>query len=171
MSSATVREQVFPTISQLRQLPVHLAMTIPAEWEDRNGHVNVQFYQVLYELGGWEVLGEVGITEDWFKRNRYSMFDLEHHVHYRSELNVGDKVSTYGRVLACSDRCFHGMYFIVNETRDRLAATLEYVTAGVDMQSRRIAAFPDQLAQALEAQLKKHRELDWAAPACGLMRP
>jgi acyl-CoA thioester hydrolase len=164
-------KKTFPSVSQLRQLPVHLAMTIPAEWEDRNGHVNVQFYQALYELGGWEVLGEVGIDEDWLTRNHYSMFDLEHHLHYRSELNVGDEVSTYGRVLAHSDRRFHGMYFIVNETRGRLAATLEYVTAGVDMRARRTAAFPDRLVQALETQLEEHRKLDWAAPVCGLMSP
>jgi len=42
----------FPGLDQIRELPVQLKMAIPPEWEDRNGHVNVQFYLALYELGG-----------------------------------------------------------------------------------------------------------------------
>jgi hypothetical protein len=49
----------FPGLDQIRELPVQLTMTIPPEWEDRNGHVNVQVYLALYELGGWVVLEEV----------------------------------------------------------------------------------------------------------------
>ena len=171
MPSATVREKSFPSVSQLEELPVQLTMTIPPEWEDRNGHVNVQFYLALYELGGWEILAEAGIDEAWFNQNRYSMFDLENHLCYRAELVVGEQVTAYGRILGRSDRRFHGMYFIVSDTRGRLAATLEYVTAGVDMATRRIEPFPDELKHALDRQLGKHGKLGWAAPACGMMAP
>jgi acyl-CoA thioester hydrolase len=63
------------------------------------------------------------------------------------------------------------MYFIVNETSGRLAATLEYITASVDLRTRRIAAFPEELAAGLDALLEKHRGLGWAAPVCGSMKP
>ena len=115
----------FPGLDQIRELRVQLEMAIPPEWEDRNGHVNVQFYLALFELGGWVVLDEVGIGEAWFQSQQFSQFDLEHHLYYRAEIRVGDEVSAYNRVLARSGKCFHGMYFIVNETRSRLAATLE----------------------------------------------
>ena len=161
----------FPGLDQIRELPVQLTMTIPPEWEDRNGHVNVQFYLALYELGGWVVLEEVGIHEEWFQQRQVSQFDLEHHLNYRAELAVGDEVRTYSRVLGRSDKCFHGMYFIVNETRGRLAATLEYVTVSVNLQTRRITTFPEELANGLDVLLEKHQGLAWVAPVCGLMKP
>jgi acyl-CoA thioester hydrolase len=161
----------FPGLDQIQELPVQLTLTIPPEWEDRNGHVNVQFYLALYELGGWVVLEEVGIHEEWFQQRQVSQFDLEHHLNFRAELAVGDEVRTYSRVLGRSDKCFHGMYFIVNETSGRLAATLEYITASVDLRTRRIAAFPEELAAGLDALLEKHRGLGWAAPVCGSMKP
>ena len=161
----------FPGLNQLRELPVQLEMAIPPEWEDRNGHVNVQFYLALFELGGWVVLDEAGLGEAWFQSHQFSQFDLEHHLNYRAEIMVGDEVSAYNRVLGRSDKCFHGMYFIVNETRSRLAATLEYITAGVDMRTRRIAPFPEELASGLDVLLEKHQGLSWKAPVCGLMNP
>ncbi len=162
---------IYPKIEQIRELPVQLNMVIPREWEDRNGHVNVQFYLALYELGGWAVLEEIGIDEDWFSRHQVSQFDLEHHLNYRAELKVGDRVSTYSRVLGRSDKRFHGMYFIVNDTSNSLAATLEYITAAVDMNTRRMAPFLDELSRGLDRLIRKHRALGWAAPVCGTMNP
>jgi len=162
---------VYPKIEQLRELPLQLSTEIPPEWEDRNGHVNVQFYLTLYEMGGWVVLEEIGVDEDWFIRNHSSQFDLEHHLNYRAELKVGDRVSTYSRVLGRSEKRFHGMYFIVNETSGRLAATLEYITASVDMKTRRTAPFQAELATGLDRLVEKHAGLSWPTPVCGTMKP
>jgi len=162
--------QSFPEPGQLAGLPVQFAGVIPPEWEDRNGHVNVQYYVTLYELGGWAIFDEADIDEDWFERRDIGVFDLEHHIRYRSELLTGDEVITYNRVLSRNEKSFHGMYFIVNQTRNRLAATLEYVSACVDMRTRRMAPFPQPLAGVLDRLLEKHRQLGWTAPVCGLMK-
>jgi len=160
-----------PGVSQLQDLPVQLTMAIPREWEDRNGHVNVQFYVALYELGSWTVLENEGIDEAWFTQRDLSVFDLEHHLNYLAEVFVGDEVRTYNRLLGRSEKCFHGMYFIVNESSGRLAATLEYITACVDMKSRRIAPFHGDLAGKLDELLEDHRQLAWVTPVCGTMKP
>jgi acyl-CoA thioester hydrolase len=163
-------QKVYPTPGQLEELSVQLSMAIPSEWEDRNGHVNVQYYVALYELGGWVILEEEGIDENWFQQRDISVFDLEHHLQYRAEVLAGDEVVAYNRMLSRNEKAFHGMYFIVNKTRDRLAATLEYVSACVDMSTRRIAPFPGELARVLDTLLEKHRQISWTAPECGLMK-
>ena len=165
----TDQKNIFPAPGQIRQLPVNLQTTIPKEWEDRNGHVNVQFYQALYEMGGWMVLDQLGFDEDWFTVNGTSQFDLEHHLYYRAELRAGDAVSAYSRVLGRSEKRFHGMYFIVNDSRDVLAATLEYVAANVDMRTRRISGFPEEVAKGLDSLLEQHQRLAWPSPVCGTM--
>ena len=160
----------FPDVAQVRQLPAHLVMAIPPEWEDHNGHVNVQYYLGLYELGGYEVLAEVGIDIAVLETLGCGMFDLEHHIHFRSEVLVGQQVSSYNRILQASEKRFHGMYFIINDTLDRLACTIEYVTAGVDLRERRTAPFPDSVYQGVLRQLERHERLDWDAPVCGSMQ-
>jgi acyl-CoA thioester hydrolase len=161
----------FPILEQLRELPVQLDYLIPPEWEDRNGHVNVQFYLALFELGGWKVLEQVGIDDAWFQRNAYSFFDLEHHLNYLAEIGIGDRVTTYNRIVGRSDRRFHGLYLIVNESRQRLACVLEYVSAGVDMKARRTAAMPAELDRGLRDLYEEHQRLSWPPPLCGRMAP
>lgn len=163
-------KRIFPTVSQLQELPVQLTMIVPPEWEDRNGHVNVQHYLTLYELGGWVILEQAGFDEDWFSRNGVSVFDLEHHINYLAEIRIGDRVSTYHRVLDFSEKRFHGQYYIVNESTGLLAAMLEYVASCVDMQTRRTAAFPPALATGMATLLGEHRKFGWTAPVCGVMK-
>jgi acyl-CoA thioester hydrolase len=63
------------------------------------------------------------------------------------------------------------VFFVINESSDRLAATLEYVTAGIDMQNRCMAAFPDDLALGLDRLVAEHARLDWTPPLCGVLEP
>lgn len=159
----------FPSVEQVRLLPLQLSMAVPADWEDRNGHVNVQYYLKLYELGGYEVMQEAELAVDYFEQNQYGLFDFENHLCFRAELHVGDRVSTYNRILGMHQKRFHGMYFILNDSRDQLACTIEYVTAGVDLQSRRTMAFPHELYQGMQKVLQQHQALKWPAPVCGAM--
>ena len=161
----------FPNLDQLRELPVQLDHVIPPEWKDRNGHVNVQFYLTLFEMGGWKILDNLGVDEAWLRQHQYSFFDLEHHLNYLAEIRVGDRVTTYNRLIGKSDKRFHGLYLIVNETTGRLACVLEYISAGVDMTVRRTAPMPLELVEALDQLQAEHGKLSWHPPVCGLMSP
>lgn len=158
-----------PSVEQLRQLPGLMQHVVPPEWEDYNGHVNIQFYMTLFERGGWPMVNELGMDEAYFRDRRHGLFDLEHHIFYLSELHVGDQVSMFARLVDRSAKRFHGLMFIVNDTRDLLACTLEYVSSGADLEHRRTAAFPDDVAARLDRMIEEHRALPWSPPLCGIM--
>lgn len=163
------RKSRYPSLQQVRELPLALEHVIPPEWEDRNGHVNVQFYLTLFEFGWSNVLEQIGVDDDWFERNAFSIFDLEHHLNYLAEIGIGDRVTTYNRIVGTSEKRFHGLYFVVNETRESLACVLEYISAGIDMKARRTAAFPGELSRGLDDLYREHRGLSWKPPLCGIM--
>jgi len=41
-----------PTVEQALELEKNLEHTIPENWQDQNGYVNIQYYQTLYDLSG-----------------------------------------------------------------------------------------------------------------------
>ena len=168
-SKSRPARKLFPTVAQVRELPLQHRYTIPIDWRDRNGHVNVQYYLRLYDLGGYEILHGADVDEDYLNAQRFGLFDLEHHIQFRSEVMVGDVVNGYNRLLGLSEKRFHGMYFIVNETRDRLACTVEYLSAGVDFRTRRSAPFPARMKKGMDTILAAHLALSWSAPVCGAM--
>jgi acyl-CoA thioester hydrolase len=162
-------ERKLPSVNEIRQLPADLTMTVPLDWEDRNGHVNVQYYLTLYELGGWQIMQQVGIDEHYLEERRSSVFDLEHHISYLAEINVGDTVSVHNRMLSSNSKLFQGILFVVNDTHDKVAATIEYLSVHIDLEKRRSAPFPVDVANKLGELLDRHGAMDWPSPACGLM--
>lgn len=161
--------RTFPSTTQVRQLEVLGEHTIPSDWEDQNGHVNIQHYQTLYEIGGWPMLGRAGVDRDYFENRRLGIFDLEHHIYYLSELHVGERVTIHGRFLARNHKRIHGMIFIVNADRDELACTLEFMATSTNLATRRTNEFPEDILAGLDALMDAEKHIDWQAPVCGAM--
>ena len=158
-----------PTVEQVRLLPTLMSETIPPDWEDYNGHVNIQFYMTLFERGGWPMVNQLGMDEAYFRDRRHGLFDLEHHISYLRELHVGEQVSLYSRFVDRTAKRFHGLMFIVNDTRDRLACTIEFVSSGADLEKRATAPFPDDVSKLLDEVIARHSQLTWPPPLCGVM--
>lgn len=161
--------RTFPSATQVRELDLLAEHIIPPDWEDQNGHVNIQYYQTLYEIGGWPMLARAGVDLDYFGKRRLGIFDLEHHIYYLSELHVGERVTMHGRFLAKNRKRLHGMLFIVNADRDELACTLEFMSTSASLTTRRTNEFPDDIVAGLDALMDAEKGIDWPAPVCGAM--
>ena len=160
-----------PNLDQIRELPPLLTLTIPADWQDINGHVNVQYYLRIYDLAGEPLMRLFGIDERHFHDDKFGYFDLENHLWYLAEMHVGDTVSAHFRFLRLRAKRFHGVMFIVNQTRGSLAAALEFVTSGADLRTRRTTQLSVTVAQSLTRLIDQHSTLAWAAPVCGAIAP
>ncbi len=148
--------------------PVYRA-TIPEQYRDENGHMNVRWYLHIFDEAGYPLVERVGLTPEYQRQHGTGGFDLEHHLHYLNEVHIGDTVVVYARLLARSAKRIHYMLFMVNETRGTLASIFECVNSFADLTVRRTAPYPDEIAGRIDALLATHQALDWAAPTCGVM--
>ncbi|MFO1427020.1 MAG: hypothetical protein U1F11_08600 [Steroidobacteraceae bacterium] len=158
-----------PSIEQVRQLEAQLTMVVPANWEDHNGHVNVQHYLTVYDESGWPLFASFGLDVARLADEGASFFDLEHHTWFLAELHVGDTISAHTRMLARGTKRVHGVTFIVNDSRARLAAALEFVQHGGRPAHSPHARVPTDVASRLQAMIDRHAALAWSAPRCGSM--
>lgn len=156
-----------PAVEQVRQLPEQLTRVVPTEWQDYNGHVNVQYYLSVYHATSWPLFASFGIDEARLAREGLSFFDLEHHHWFLAELRVGDTISAHTRLLARSAKRVHGVMFVINDTRFQLASALEFVSIGADLSTHRTTEFPPDVAARLQEMIERHATLDWKAPCCG----
>jgi len=160
-----------PTVAQVYDLPPLMEKVVPHEWQDLNGHVNVRHYLELYDAASWPRLAEFGLDASVFLERRQGLFDLEHHLWYLDELHVGDTVTVHWRFVARTVKRFHGVMFIVNRSRGRLASVFEYVSTGADLDARKTAPLPPEFAARLDALIAEHARLAWPPPTCGVMAP
>ena len=161
--------RITTTLAEIRQLDKVHERTIPRDYLDENDHVNVQYYLHLVEHGLGAVFQQVGLGTVYAAAEDFGNFALEQHIHYLAELLVEDRVRVHIRLIELTAKRAYFMGFLVNETREQLAATVEIVMMNVDMTERRGAPFPADPRAELEALLASHEQLPWMAPVCGVM--
>ena len=162
--------RITTTVDEVRQLDKFYERTIPSAFLDENDHVNVQYYLRLVEKSLGAVFQQAGLGQIYAAADPYGNFALEQHIRYLAEILVDDRVAVYIRLIELSPKRAYFMGFLVNETREQLAAVVEVVTMNVAMSQRRGAPFPAAPHAWLSEMLARHEQLPWPAPVCGVMR-
>lgn len=142
----------FPSLADIVSSRAAIEVSIPPEFIDVNGHVNVQHYLHLGTLGVGALLDLAGL-DDAYRRDRgYSVFTRKHHVEYFHELLLGDRVSVHAFAVDRSRTTLHTVSYVVDPERERLAATVETMLVHVDLAARRPVPIPGDLAARIDAE-------------------
>ncbi len=153
MLDRTDLEPIFfaPLVSSLMQVE-------PA-WIDYNGHLNMAYYNVLFDRAVDEAFELLGCGLDYVKARRHSCFTAEVHVRYLRELNAGDPVRVTFQLLAYDQKRMHYFEQLFHATEGWVSATSENMSLHVDMTAKKTAAFPPELAKRLALMMTSHRNL------------
>jgi len=157
-------------LERLEELPLVYRAAAPEAYRDLNDHMNVRGYLALYDDAGIPLFALFGLDEAYFQAGQSTTFDLEHHIHYLSEVRIGDALAFRVRLVGRSPKRLHYLLFMVNETRGALASIIEVMNTHVDRATRRTTPYPEDVAARMDAVLAAHARLDWPAPVCGAMR-
>ena len=110
----------------------------------------------------WEKFGpgsDVKVSarpSEYFFRQCYVATDadekvLRQVVDYLAEVREGDTVAVYGRLVGFTPKRLHNKYWMYNETRASVAAASEVLVTCADLNARRTAPFPDDMAAGIRA--------------------
>jgi len=158
-------------VTDLTPLPVTQTKTIPEDYLDDMGHMNVMWYTHLFSNATGKMFDLFGLTEEYCLATETGAFALECHLRYLAEVRVGKTVRVHSRLVGRSEKRWHFMHFMAIEDDNRIAATGEFVGAHIDMKVRRTSPIPPVIAESFDALLAEHESLDWDPPLCGIMQP
>ncbi len=159
------------TLEHLRQLPQTYRVTVPEDYLDEMGHMNIRWYFAIYDRAAWGLFEHFGMTLEHYQQTQTGAFALKQFVQYLAEVLVGDTVVVHSRLVARSAKRVHFMHFMWNETQNVLASTLEVLASHADLTVRRTAPFPAEIAALLDATIAEHGALRWQPPLCGVLAP
>ncbi len=158
-----------PTYEQLVALPAHVSQPVPTAFEDANGHLNVRHYTGIASEGLDESLVAQGIVKGWPAQG-HACFSAEHHLTYVAELRTGDRMSARVRLLGRSERAGHALVYLLDESHQRLSFVMEEVFLHIDMDTRRTAPWPEDVAAALDERVAADARLPWEPDVSGCLR-
>jgi acyl-CoA thioester hydrolase len=145
---------------------VSSVMHVEPEWIDYNGHLNMAYYNVLFDRAVDETYELIGVGADYVKRRRRSVFTAEVHVCYLRELHAGDPVRVTLQLIDFDSKRLHYFEQLFHAADGWVSATSENLSLHVDITSRKTAAFPDDITARL-AEMKASHALLPFPPAAG----
>ena len=134
-------------------------MQIEPQWIDYNGHLNMAYYNVMFDRAIDELWLILGIGPDYKKSRSNSTFTAECHVRYLREVHLGDPLQVAITLLAADDKRLHLFEELRHASEGWLSATSETMTLHVDMGQRRTAPFPPDIRATIDALARAHAQL------------
>ncbi|WP_319775596.1 thioesterase family protein [Breoghania sp.] len=133
-------------------------MRVEDDWIDYNGHLNMAYYNVLFDRAIDEAYTALGLGPDYIETDNASYFTAEVHLCYLRELSAGDLVTVNTRILGFDAKRIHGFQELIHSD-GWVSATSEQMSLHVDMGSRKVAPFPEKIAKKLAHYAALHEAL------------
>jgi acyl-CoA thioester hydrolase len=134
-------------------------MRIEPQWIDYNGHLNVAYYNVLFDRAVDEVYLPLGLGPDYLKTYRHSTMVAEMHVRYLREVHEADPLKVSIQLLDYDAKRIHLFEQLLHATEGWVSATSESMTLHVDMTAKKVAPFPASILSQLARMKAAHAEL------------
>ncbi len=159
------------TPDQLMTLPLCVQVTVKLNQLDPFGYLTAHTLVSLADEAGYVYYAEFGVDAAYFESGVNGAFTLSLMLDRYAPVQAGDTLGVRYRLLGYSYKRVHSMAFVVNETKQEIAATVELLDSHANLVERRTAPWPDEVAAQLAVLLERHHALDWEAPVCGVLQP
>lgn len=130
------------------------------EWIDYNGHMNVGYYSVVFDIAADAFFEFLGLTQDFRKRHGSTTFALEQHLNFLREVNSDDALRFEARLLDFDAKRLHFYQEMFRVGDERPAASCEGLSTHVSTAIRKTAPMPQPLVERLAAIKQAHAVLE-----------
>ena len=131
-------------------------MQIEPAWIDYNGHLNMAYYNVMFDRAIDELWLNLGIGPGYMKERHGSTFTAECHVRYLREIHLGDPVQITIHLVAADEKRLHTFEELRHATEGWVSATSENMTIHINMTARKTAPFPPDIRARIQAVTDSH---------------
>jgi acyl-CoA thioester hydrolase len=129
------------------------------EWIDHNGHMNMGFYLVVFDLATDEFFRSIGLDEAYRRAAGMTTFCLEAHITYHHEVREGDPLRFTTLLLGHDAKRLHYFHQMYHADEGYLAATNELMSLHVSEETRRGAPMAPEVLERLRLVQVAHDKL------------
>ena len=120
---------------------------------DHQGHMTTMHYVGMFDAAFWHLLSACGFSRSYLETNNAGFFDVRDTIEYQAEQPVGALVMIESGVTRLGTTSVTGFHRMRNSETGEVAATSEKISVYFDLQARQKLALPDDLREAMAANL------------------
>ena len=111
------------------------------EWTDYNGHMNLSYYILVFDIGAEVILSKFKMGEHSAKTTKKSTMVVETHTTYNQEVKEGDEVDVFISYFDHDNKRLHYKLEMYDKNKNTLSATTEILALYIDLNIRKVAEF------------------------------
>jgi len=114
------------------------------EWTDYNGHMNLSYYILVFDLGAEVILSKFKMGEQSAKTTKKSTMVVETHTTYNNEVKEGDEVDVFLSHFDHDNKRLHYKLEMYDKAKNTLSATTEILSLYIDLSVRKVAELEEE---------------------------
>ena len=138
--------------------------TVLPEWVDYNGHLRDAFYLLIFSHATDALMDLLGLDEAGRARTGHTLYTLECHLNYLTEVKEGAAVEVHTQLLAHDAKRLHIHHGLYRPGEDASLAESEQMLMNIDSAVGRAALFDEQVAERVAHLAAEQQNLQ--RPAC-----
>jgi len=111
------------------------------EWTDYNGHMNLSYYILVFDIGAEVILSKFKMGEHSAKTTKKSTMVVETHTTYNQEVKEGDEVDVFISYFDHDNKRLHYKLEMYDKNKNTLSATTEILALYIDLNIRKVTEF------------------------------
>ena len=140
-------------------MSIHLkSQKIIKDWTDYNNHMNVAYYNLIFDIYGAEILmTKFNMGEHSAKTTNKSIMWVETHIVYNQEIKEGDEVDINLTYFDHDKKRLLYKMEMIHKEEKYLASTIEILALYVDLGKRKVAEFEDEKIKIMDDFIEKNK--------------
>ena len=132
---------------------------IVKDWTDYNGHMNVAYYVLIFDIYGAEkLMSNFKIGEHSANTTNKSTMVVESHITYNQEIKEGEEVDVNLTYFDHDKKRLQYKLEMIHKSKKYVASTIEVLALYVDLQQRKVSEFEKEKIKIMQEYIEKNKK-------------
>ena len=128
------------------------------DWTDYNGHMNLSYYILVFDMGAEVILSKFKMGEHSAKTKKKSTMVVETHTTYKQEVKEDDEVDVFISYFNHDNKRIHYKLEMYDKSKNTLSATTEVLSLYIDLNIRKVAEFEIEKIKIMDEFILNNKE-------------
>ena len=130
---------------------------VKKEWTDYNGHLNVAYYVLIFDMAADIMLDNFNMGGVSAKKDKRTTLVAEMHTIYNQDIRLGAEVETQLTYIDYDKKRIHYRLSMFHKEKKYLAATNEVLSLYVDLDQRKVIEFDADRVKIMDDFIEKNK--------------
>ena len=127
------------------------------DWIDYNGHMNLSYYILVFDMGAEVILSKFKMGEQSAKTTKRSTMVVETHTNYIKEVKENDEVIIYLSHVDHDKKRLHYKLEMYEKSKNILSATTEVLALYINLDERKVSEFENEKIKIMNDYIFKNK--------------